>query len=135
MDLIEEPFFDELRTKRQLGYVVCTGLTPSGGTVSAEFMVQGKHRPEELEHAMEAFLDSFHDTLVAMPDEHFEKHRAALAAAWLEKFKCMSECVGARSCSADRPARPPISTASSMAAVLSGRDVRAHLNDHADSRR
>ena len=101
MDLLEEPFFDELRTKQQLGYIVQSGLSPSGGTLVADFTVQGKHRPEKIEQAIEGFLDSFADVLAAMPDEHFEKHRAGLAAAWRERFKTMSECVRLRLCSAD----------------------------------
>lgn len=43
VQLMQEPAFDSLRTKQQLGYIVHTGGRDPAGTLGLRFIVQGAH--------------------------------------------------------------------------------------------
>jgi secreted Zn-dependent insulinase-like peptidase len=51
----------------------------------------GTHAPTELEARIEAFLTGFGPTLADMPAAEFEKHRASLLAAKLQKDRSLAE--------------------------------------------
>jgi insulysin len=86
--IINEPCYDQLRTKEQLGYLVHSSLTYSRGVVGMRFIVQSsKKAPDYLEQRIEAFLAKFESELQEMTDEKFTTHRAALIAKKLEKDK------------------------------------------------
>ena len=51
----------------------------------------GTHAPSELEARIEAFLAGFAETLADMPAGDFERHRASLLAAKLQKDRSLGE--------------------------------------------
>ncbi|KAK9808961.1 hypothetical protein WJX72_007074 [[Myrmecia] bisecta] len=96
LDLVEqvchEPFYDSLRTKQQLGYSVHCGVRLTHGILGFCFLVvSGVHGPAHLDARIEDFLASFPTALAALSDEEFERHRAALIAAKMQKDRSLMD--------------------------------------------
>ena len=96
LDLIEqvlqEPCYDTLRTKEQLGYSVHSGLRLTHGMLGfAVVVVSGERGPAHLEARIHAFLASQVDAIAGMREEEFAGHRAAVLAAKLLKHRSMVE--------------------------------------------
>lgn len=87
----EEPAFDQLRTKEQLGYVVFTGLRMASTTMGYRIIVQSERSPEYLESRINAFLDGFASVLRAMSEEDFESHKRSIINRQLEKLKNLAQ--------------------------------------------
>ncbi|KAK5085689.1 metalloprotease [Lithohypha guttulata] len=85
--MTDEPSFDQLRTKEQLGYVVWSGLRPSATMIGYRVLIQSEREPEYLESRIEAFLVKFKKDLADMTQEDFDKHKKSLIARKLEKVK------------------------------------------------
>jgi insulysin len=63
--IIEEPFYDDLRTKQQLGYIVSSGVKAVDQTRSLSVIVQSNVVPaEQITAAMINFLDTVNDKLL-----------------------------------------------------------------------
>ena len=63
--VIEEPFFDDLRTKKQLGYIVSSGVRAVDQSRTLSVIVQSNVAPaEKLTASMVAFLDSVEEKLL-----------------------------------------------------------------------
>ena len=63
--VIEEPFFDDLRTKQQLGYIVSSGVRAVDQSRTLSVIVQSNVAPaEKLTASMVAFLDSVEEKLL-----------------------------------------------------------------------
>ncbi len=63
--IIEEPFFDELRTKQQLGYIVSSGVKGLDTSRFLSAIVQSNVAPaEKITSSMLTFLDSVRDKLL-----------------------------------------------------------------------
>ena len=78
-------FFHELRTEREIGYVVFATSMPVLDVPGLALVVQSPSTPPEAIHRhVESFLDRFGTALRDMPDAVFERHRAALEGALLE---------------------------------------------------
>ncbi|KAK0420704.1 hypothetical protein QR680_014837 [Steinernema hermaphroditum] len=76
--LVNEPAFDTLRTKEQLGYTMET-LQPRHCEVQGlAVVVQGDHHPLYVEQRVDAFFRTFRKTLEVMSDEEFQKSKEAL---------------------------------------------------------
>ncbi|XP_066145097.1 insulin-degrading enzyme isoform X3 [Euwallacea fornicatus] len=88
--LIQEPCFNVLRTKEQLGYIVFSGVRKSNGVQGLRIIVQSDRHPAFLNERIEEFLNSMKEYLDDMSDEEFLRHREALAAQRLEKPKQLS---------------------------------------------
>lgn len=71
--LMEEPCYDQLRTKEQLGYMVWSGLSGTYGIKSLWFVIQSTDRgPAYLENRVENFLELFYtEKLKTMDAETF----------------------------------------------------------------
>eukprot|EP00887_Chlorella_sp_A99_P000580 scaffold17.g580.t1 len=83
--MLYEPCFDTLRTREQLGYTVSSGMRLTHGVLGFALLVMsGEHGPAHLDARIDAFLLAFGD-LANMSAEEFEKHRAALISAKLQK--------------------------------------------------
>ena len=54
--IAEEPAFDQLRTKEQLGYVVWSGVRPAATMMGYRVLIQSERDPEYLETRINAFL-------------------------------------------------------------------------------
>lgn len=87
--MTDEPSFDQLRSKEQLGYVVWSGVRPAATTMAYRVLIQSERHPEYLEQRIDAFLLKFGDDLAKMSNEDFEGHRRSLINKRLEKLKNM----------------------------------------------
>ncbi|CAG9815290.1 unnamed protein product [Phaedon cochleariae] len=88
--IIQEPCFNILRTKEQLGYIVFSGVRRSNGVQGLRIIIQSDRHPNYLDSRIEAFLESMMDYIKDMSDDEFLRHREALAAQRLEKPKQLS---------------------------------------------
>ncbi|RKP37875.1 insulin-degrading enzyme, partial [Dimargaris cristalligena] len=78
-DIMEEPFFNQLRTKESLGYLVnCGEVFRSSGLITLEFSIQSERSPVYLQCRILTFLRTMLQQIVTMKSEKFEKHREAL---------------------------------------------------------
>ncbi|XP_044760344.1 insulin-degrading enzyme [Coccinella septempunctata] len=85
--IIQEPCFNILRTKQQLGYIVFSGVRRSNGVQGLRIIVQSDKHPAFLDDRIEEFLKDMKPYLMSMEEEEFVRHREALAAQRLEKPK------------------------------------------------
>ncbi|KAL1964359.1 hypothetical protein VTN77DRAFT_7044 [Rasamsonia byssochlamydoides] len=85
--MTEEPAFDQLRSKEQLGYVVWSGARYSATTVGYRVIIQSERTADYLDSRIDAFLSSFGETLESMTEEEFEGHKRSIINKRLEKLK------------------------------------------------
>lgn len=79
MQFIEEPFFDDLRTKQQLGYAVHSYFMTTQGITGNGLAVQSPHKScEYLIGAINKFLVETREKVAAMTDEQFETNRKSV---------------------------------------------------------
>ncbi|KIW07432.1 uncharacterized protein PV09_02272 [Verruconis gallopava] len=91
--IADEPCFDQLRTKEQLGYVVFSGATVHNTWLGYHVLVQSERTPEYLETRIESFLNGLGNIIRKMPDDKFEKLKNSLINKRLERLKNLSsEC-------------------------------------------
>lgn len=68
--VVEEPFYNELRTKKQLGYIVASGVKAVGQTRMISFIVQSSIAPSDaLTIEILSFLDRVESTILAKLSE------------------------------------------------------------------
>ncbi|XP_042507434.1 nardilysin-like isoform X2 [Macadamia integrifolia] len=85
-DIIEEPLFNQLRTKEQLGYVVECSPRMTFRVLGFCFCVQSsKYDPVYLQGRIDNFISGLQELLVGLDDESFENYRSGLIAKKLEK--------------------------------------------------
>lgn len=78
-------FFHELRTEREIGYIVFATLFPLLEVPGLALVVQSPSTPPEALHReVDGFIDRFGGVLRDMPPSVFERHRAAVESALLE---------------------------------------------------
>ena len=78
-------FFHELRTEREIGYVVFATAMPLLDVPGLALVIQSpSNPPEALDRYVDAFLDRFDSALRDMPHAELERHRAALESSLLE---------------------------------------------------
>ena len=85
--IAEEPAFDQLRTKEQLGYVVWSGIRTTATTMGYRVIIQSEQTADYLEARINAFLTKVGKDLDGMSPESFEGHRRSLINRRLEKLK------------------------------------------------
>ncbi|KAL3476459.1 Metalloenzyme, LuxS/M16 peptidase-like protein [Aspergillus californicus] len=90
----DEPAFDQLRSKEQLGYVVWSGARYSATTMGYRVIIQSERTPLYLESRIESFLAGFKKTLEAMSEDEFEGHKRSVSNKRLEKLKNLSSETG-----------------------------------------
>lgn len=88
--IVQEPCFNILRTKEQLGYIVFSGVRRSSGVQGMRIIVQSDKHPTYVDLRIEDFLSGMQKYITEMSDEDFNKHKEALAAHRLEKPKQLS---------------------------------------------
>ncbi|CAF0979560.1 unnamed protein product [Adineta steineri] len=87
---VQEPCFDQLRTKEQLGYVVSSGTRRSrGGVQGFEVIVQSARKLDHVNQRIELFIDSIRDYIMNMPDDLFKKQREGYMVKKVEIPKSM----------------------------------------------
>ncbi|OIR58657.1 MAG: insulin-degrading enzyme [Amphiamblys sp. WSBS2006] len=90
-EMMEDLFFDQLRTKEQLGYICSCRLENIGGLFFVEFLVQSEKRPEYLQKRIACFLAGMKRRLDAMDGETFAEYVAARKIAFDKKPVSVSE--------------------------------------------
>ncbi|KAJ0979208.1 hypothetical protein J5N97_014682 [Dioscorea zingiberensis] len=84
--IIDEPYFNQLRTKEQLGYVVECGPRMTYRVVGFCFRVQSsEYSPLYLHERIIHFISGVQELLDGLDNESFENHRSGLIAEKLEK--------------------------------------------------
>jgi len=90
--ILREPFFDTLRTKEQLGYIVHAGPNPLWGVSGIQFIIHSDKAPcAYLENRISLFLREYRATLAAMSADVFDANRKAVVAKKREKPKKLVE--------------------------------------------
>jgi insulysin len=89
--LTDEPGFDQLRTKEQLGYVVFTGPRLTQTTMGYRVIIQSEKTPEHLEERIDSFLNAFGKSLQEMSESEFEGHKRSLYRRLVEKLKNLGQ--------------------------------------------
>jgi nardilysin len=85
-DLIDEPLFDQLRTKEQLGYTVNCGPRLTTDVLGFCFTIQSsEYNPFYLQNRIDSFIDGLQKLLAGIDDGAFDHHRSGLIANKLEK--------------------------------------------------
>ena len=78
-------FFHELRTEREMGYIVFATLLPMLDVPGLALVIQSPSAsPETLHRHVDSFLHRSGAALRDMPPEVFERHRAAVESALME---------------------------------------------------
>ncbi|KAH9309723.1 hypothetical protein KI387_037634, partial [Taxus chinensis] len=85
-EIVHEPFFNQLRTKEQLGYVVDCSTRMTHRVLGFCFRVQSsKHSPPYLLERIYAFIDKVAQILDEMDDKEFQNYKSSLQEKKLEK--------------------------------------------------
>ncbi|KPI35377.1 putative zinc protease [Cyphellophora attinorum] len=92
--ITEEPGFDQLRTKEQLGYVVWSGTRAAATMMGYRILIQSERNPEYLETRCDAFLLKMRGYIEEMSQEDFEGHKRSLITKRLEKLKNLDSETG-----------------------------------------
>lgn len=83
--IIDSPFYQDLRTERQLGYVVFSALTRLLGTPGITFVIQSPRTDSgSLERQVDEFISNYEETVSLMSHDEFEHHKAGLLTRILE---------------------------------------------------
>ena len=87
--IVSQPFYDSLRTKQQLGYIVSSGVKSMGEMRSLAFLVQSgpEHSESEVEAAIGKFVKEFGKQIDEMSEEDVGKFVRAGAERSLERDK------------------------------------------------
>ena len=88
--ILSSPYYTELRTEKQLGYIVFATYSRLLGVPGVEFVVQSPSvLPNAISEATESFLTRYRDTLAAMTAETFETHKFGVVSTLLEEDKTL----------------------------------------------
>jgi len=85
--LTDEPAFNQLRTKEQLGYVVFSGSATHVTTAAYTVLIQSERSPDYLENRIDSFLRNFKQVLADISPEEFEAQKRSVINKRLEKLK------------------------------------------------
>ncbi len=90
--LVRTPFFNQLRTEQQLGYIVNASPLPLARVAGELFIIQSPRFPVAiLTQRVESFLQGFEQYLVSLSDDDFARQRAALLTRLEEKDTRLSQ--------------------------------------------
>lgn len=86
MQFLSEPFFNELRTQKQLGYVVMSRPCNTRDVLGAQFMVQSPKRScEYIVECVNDFLVGMKEKVMNLSEEDFEVQKQAVLVKLAEK--------------------------------------------------
>ena len=92
MRYLEEPTFDQLRTKEQLGYVVSSRTCTTRDIVSAGFLIQSPHKNcLQLRARLDVHLAKMRIKMQNLSDEDFVKIVGSINTIISEKDKSLKE--------------------------------------------
>ncbi|XP_054818519.1 nardilysin-like isoform X3 [Prosopis cineraria] len=85
-EIVEEPLFNQLRTKEQLGYVVECSPRLTHRVFGFCFCVQSsEYNPIHLQGRIDSFIDGLEQLLEGLDGDSFEHYKSGLMAKLLEK--------------------------------------------------
>jgi insulysin len=94
-NFVSEPFYGELRTRQQLGYIVFGGAGDEEKTNFAFFIIQsGEHPADDLETRADAFIDTLPDLLASLPDDAWQTIVGGVRDQLEEKDKTIADRAG-----------------------------------------
>lgn len=92
---IDEPYYTEMRTRQQLGYIVWGGMSAADRQLFAYFVIQSSdHAPDELEKRSNEWLAGLREMWAAVDDATYASLVAGVRANLLEKDKTIAERAG-----------------------------------------
>ncbi|KAG8371571.1 hypothetical protein BUALT_Bualt13G0101800 [Buddleja alternifolia] len=90
-EIVEEPLFNQLRTKEQLGYVVDCSLRVTYRILGFCFRVQSsEYNPVYLQGRIDNFINGLEEMLNRLDEESFENYKNGLMGKLLEKDPSLS---------------------------------------------
>ncbi|KAH7042656.1 a-pheromone processing metallopeptidase Ste23 [Macrophomina phaseolina] len=89
--ITDEPAFNQLRTKEQLGYVVFSGTTQNNTWMGYRILIQSERSPDYLEERIDQFLLDAGKMLEEMPENDFEAHKESVQNRRREKLKNLTQ--------------------------------------------
>lgn len=90
--ICQEPAFDALRTREQLGYIVWSGARSVYGVMGFRFIIQSSAKdPAYLDSRIEAFLLGLRAIIETMTDEEFANYLNAVIVKLEEKDKTLAQ--------------------------------------------
>ncbi|ODV83849.1 hypothetical protein CANARDRAFT_9139 [[Candida] arabinofermentans NRRL YB-2248] len=89
--ILHEPFFNRLRTREQLGYVVFSGLRETRTTFGLRLLVQSERSTNYLSGRIEKFLKKMDHTIGSMSEAEFTKQVEAVISKKLQQVKNLKE--------------------------------------------
>jgi len=87
VQIIDDPCFDILRTKEQLGYIVSASYSKSQGRMNIKFLIQSTKSPDYLDGRIEAFIHNINEILEKLNEAEFSEHVESLKTTITEKPK------------------------------------------------
>jgi insulysin len=94
---LDRPFFTEMRTNQQLGYIVWSGIGPTRDRddLYGYFIIQsGEYPPDVLETRASAFIETFTSQFAGLEENDFETLRKSAAEELKKKDKSISTRAG-----------------------------------------
>lgn len=89
--IVEQPFYDELRTRQQLGYIVSSGVRALGVSRTLAFIVQSSVAPvEKLTTESLKYMDGIRSSLEKLPKQEFGTYVKGLIDRKLEPDKVLA---------------------------------------------
>ncbi|OBZ83270.1 Insulin-degrading enzyme [Choanephora cucurbitarum] len=89
--IAQEPCFDQLRTKEQLGYLVFSGVRKQTGSMGLRFILQSERDTIYLENRIEEFLIKLRSIIENMTVTEYNAQVQSLVAKKLEKDKNLGQ--------------------------------------------
>ncbi|KAJ1733777.1 metalloprotease [Coemansia biformis] len=90
--VMQEPFFDQLRTKEQLGYIThSSNRKYNSGQMALRLLVQSEASPLYVCQRIDSFMHGFRPRLAEMTQERFESYVNSLRVTLEEKLKNLSD--------------------------------------------
>ncbi|KAL5612804.1 hypothetical protein BROUX41_004112 [Berkeleyomyces rouxiae] len=84
--IMNEPAFDQLRTKEQLGYIVFASVRISDNMMAFRILIQSEKYPQYLHSRIGAFLDTQKEQIESMSSADFETHKRSVIVRRLKKY-------------------------------------------------
>ena len=90
--IISSPFYEEIRTTRQLGYIVYATPFEMLETPALGFVVQSPTASQEaIDQAVREFTDGFENTLGNVSEERLEREKQAVISGLMERDRQLGE--------------------------------------------
>jgi insulysin len=91
-NLISQPFYTEMRTQQQLGYIVWAVAPEDNGQYYLFFIIQSESHPaDEIREIADLFINSLPAAFDQLSDEEFAEYKASVRTELLEKPKSINE--------------------------------------------